>query len=232
MYRDHEDERVGGEEGRSRAAAPPAGETTARIRLLVVDDHPIVRAGIVATIEEQSDMEVVAQAGTGEEAIRMFRAHLPDVVLMDLSMPEMDGWTAVEAIRREHPRARIIVLTVYDGEEDIRRALDLGAVGYLLKDASRDKVVAAIRAAHVGLSEAPEKVLSRPGERATELSARELEVLQLISEGFTNREIGEILSISEGTVKTHVVSVLSKMSVRDRTHAVAEAIQRRMIRLG
>ncbi|MEW6367849.1 MAG: response regulator transcription factor [Acidobacteriota bacterium] len=231
MCRDHEDQQAGWTEGERPAADPGAESGTGRIRLLVVDDHPMVRAGIVATIQEVGDMQVVAQASTGEQAIRMYRAHLPDVVLMDLSMPGMDGWTAIDLIRREFPHARIVVLSVRDGDEEIRRAVALGAAGYLFKDAGREKVVGSIRAVHMGLRELPEPLQPDRGRTAAELTARELEVLQLIARGFTNKEIGQLLSITEGTVKTHVVNILGKMSVRDRTQAVTVALQRGVISL-
>ena len=203
----------------------------AAVRVLVADDHPVVRAGIVSVIAAQSDMRVVGQAGTGEDAVRLFRELRPDVSLIDLNMPGEGGVAAIEAIRREAPRARIIVLTVCDGDEDIRRALDAGAQGYLLKDVSSERLLAAVRSVHAGLREVSEAIESRLAEPPAELTDRELQVLQLIAKGFTNKETGRLLGISEGTVKTHVVSILAKLQASDRTEAVMVAMQRGILHL-
>jgi len=198
----------------------------AEIRVLVADDHPVVRAGLVSVIDAQSDLKVVGQAGTGEEAVRLFRELRPDLTLIDLTMPGQGGVAAIEAIRNEDPRARVIVLTMCDGDEDIRRALRAGVQGYLLKDASSDSLLAALRSVHGGFREVPESVQRRLEEPPAELTAREVEVLQLIAKGFTNKETGRLLGISEGTVKTHVVNLLAKLEATDRTEAVTVALQR------
>ncbi|MEW6367840.1 MAG: response regulator transcription factor [Acidobacteriota bacterium] len=198
----------------------------AAVRVLVADDHPVVRAGIVSAIASQSDLRVVGEAGTGEEVVRLFRELRPDVTLVDLNMPGQGGISAIEAIRKEAPRARIIVLTVCDGDEDIRRALDAGAQGYLLKDVTAEKLLAAVRSVHAGFREVSEAVQSRLAEPPAELTDRELEVLQLIAKGFTNKETGKLLGVSEGTIKTHVVHILAKLEASDRTEAVMVAMQR------
>ncbi len=204
---------------------------SSRIRVLVADDHPLVRAGIAAAIAENEDMEVVGEAASGAEARDQFRSRRPDVVLLDLSMPVMEGLEALDAIRSEFPKARIIVLTVREGDEDIRRAMDGGACGYLLKSTSPEALVAAVRSVHCGLRLFPDEVLMRLGESRVKLTERETVILQLIARGFSNREIGGLLSITEGTVKTHVVSILAKLSARDRTEAVTIGLQRGILHI-
>jgi two-component system NarL family response regulator len=204
------------------------------IRVLIADDHPVVRDGVAAMIERRPDMTVVGEAATGREAVAAYRAARPDVVLMDLRMPDMTGVEAIGAIRGEFPGARIIVLTTYDGDEDIYRGLQAGARAYLLKDAPRDDLLDAIRAVHAGQSRIPPAVAARLAERVLagpELTARELEVLQGIVAGRSNKEIGAALGISEGTVKAHVNSILSKLGVADRTQAVTTALQRGIVHL-
>ncbi|HEX6605668.1 MAG TPA: response regulator transcription factor [Chloroflexia bacterium] len=204
------------------------------IRVLIADDHPVVREGVAAMIERRPDMTVVGEAATGREAVAAYRAAQPDVVLMDLRMPDMTGVEAIGAIRGEFPGARIIVLTTYDGDEDIYRGLQAGARAYLLKDAPRDDLLDAIRAVHAGQSRIPPAVAARLAERVLagpELTARELEVLQGIVAGRSNKEIGAALGISEGTVKAHVNSILGKLGVADRTQAVTTALQRGIVHL-
>ncbi len=203
------------------------------IRIMVVDDHPVVREGLAAMIDRQPDMTVVAEAGNGLQAIERFDQTSPDVTLMDLRMPVMDGVQAVAAIRKQHAAARVIVLTTYDGDEDIYRALQAGAQGYLLKDMFRDELLDAIRAVHRGQRRIPSAVAGRLAERmgGPDLTARELDVLKLIVKGKSNREIGADLAISEGTVKGHVNNILSKLAVNDRTQAVTTALQRGIIHL-
>jgi two-component system NarL family response regulator len=204
------------------------------IRVLIADDHPVVREGVAAMIERRPDMTVVGVAATGREAVAAYRAARPDVVLMDLRMPDMTGVEAIGAIRGEFPGARIIVLTTYDGDEDIYRGLQAGARAYLLKDAPRDDLLDAIRAVHAGQSRIPPAVAARLAERVLagpELTARELEVLQGIVAGRSNKEIGAALGISEGTVKAHVNSILGKLGVADRTQAVTTALQRGIVHL-
>ena len=203
------------------------------IRILITDDHPVVREGLAAMIERRPDMTVVGEAGNGLEAVERFRSCQPDVALMDLRMPEMDGVEAITAIRREFPAARIIVLTTFDGDEDIYRGLRAGARGYLLKDAGREGLLEAIRAVHAGQSWIPPDVASKLAERVTgpDLTAREMDVLSLLAEGRSNQAIAALLFISEATVKTHVNSILTKLGVADRTQAVTTALRRGIVHL-
>lgn len=203
------------------------------IRLLVVDDHAIVRKGLVALLNTVEGLFVVAEASDGEEAIQAHRAHSPDVTLMDLRLPKLGGADAIARIRRETPTARIIVLTTFDGDEDIFRALQAGAKGYLLKGMDAAELTEAIRAVYAGKSRIPaavaEKLAGRMGGPA--LTARELEVLKRIVAGRSNKEIGGDLHISEATVKTHINSILSKLGVSDRTQAATSALQRGIVHL-
>jgi two-component system NarL family response regulator len=203
------------------------------IRILIVDDHPVVREGLAAIINRQPDMLVVAEANNGQQAIESFRQHALDVTLMDLRMPVVNGVEAITAIRKEFPDSRFIVLTTYDGDEDIFRALQAGAQGYLLKDMFREELLDAIRAVHAGRRRIPNAVATRLAERMshTELTSRELEVLRLIAGGKSNKEIGAALDITEGTVKGHVNNILSKLNVSDRTQAVTTALQRGIVHL-
>jgi len=192
-----------------------------------------VRQGLVALLNTVPDMKVIAEAMDGKEAIDLFRRHEPDVTLMDLRLPNIGGVEAVKRIRQEFPAARIIVLTTFDGDEDIYRALQAGARAYLLKGMSGDELMDAIRAVHAGKSRIPPVIAERLAERmgGPELTSRELEVLKLIGSGKSNKEIGGALSISEATVKTHINSILGKLGVTDRTQAVTAALQRGIIHL-
>jgi two-component system NarL family response regulator len=203
------------------------------IRVLVVDDHFVVRMGLTTLINTQSDMTVVGEAANGRQGVEFFRAEKPDVTLMDLRMPEMNGLEAITAIRTEQPDARIIVLTTYDGDEDIYRAFQAGARAYLLKDMHHDDLLGAIRAVHQGQRIIPPAIANRLAERMprSELTAREHEVLTLIVKGMTNREIAGTLGISEGTVKIHVNNLLGKLGVSDRTKAATTALQRGIVHL-
>jgi DNA-binding NarL/FixJ family response regulator len=205
----------------------------AKIRVLCVDDHRIVREGIAALIGQQPDMEVAAAAGTGEEALVLFRRHHPDVVLMDLQLPGQSGLETIRAIRKEDNDARIIVLTVYRGEEDIFRALQEGAATYLLKDSLFDDLANRIREVQSGTTRLPPEVEARLEERRTHkiLSARELEVIELIARGMRNKEIAAELGISEETVVVHIRHLFAKLGVKDRTAAVGVAIRRGFIHL-
>jgi two-component system, NarL family, response regulator len=203
------------------------------IRVILVDDHPVVRFGLAAIIGLQPDMVVVAEAGSGEEACAVSAKRAADVVLMDLRLPGLSGVEAIRAIRKERPKLRFIVLTTYDGDEDIHRALEAGAQAYILKGMSHNELVNAIRLVHSGLKYIPASVSKSLAERPphSELSARELEVLELIVKGHSNREIGEALGISEATVKWHVNIILSRLNVSDRTQATVAALQRGIVHL-
>jgi len=201
------------------------------IRILVVDDHHVVRQGFVALLKTVPDLHVIAEGSDGTEAIELYRQHKPDVTLMDLRMPTVGGVEAIQRIRAEFPAARIIVLTTYDGDEDIYRALQAGAKAYLLKGMSVDELISAVRAVHAGKSRIPAPIAEKLAERmgGPELTNRELSVLQLIVRGKSNKEIASDLVISEATVKTHINSLLGKLGVTDRTQAATAAIQRGIV---
>jgi two-component system NarL family response regulator len=203
-----------------------------KIKILIADDHPFFVDGLAANVEAEADMVVVARASDGREAVARAREHAPDVILMDLRMPVMNGVEAIREILRETPESRIIVLTTYDGDEDIHRALKAGAKAYLLKDVFREELLAAVRGVHNGKRHIPAHVAGRLAERmgAEELTDREVEVLRLVAAGRSNREIGEALHIAEGTVKAHVNNILNKMGANDRTHAAMLALQRGLFR--
>ena len=203
------------------------------IRVLISDDHPFMREGLTAVLDYESDMTVVGQACNGHEAVALFHQHQPDVTLMDLRMPELNGVEAISAICAEVANARIIVLTTYDGDEDIYRGLRAGARGYVLKDAEPDELLTAIRTVHKGQQYIPPAVGAKLAERMgnPELSDRELEVLRLMAAGKSNLEISTALSIAEGTVKFHVKNILSKLGVSDRTQAMIVALKRGIITL-
>ena len=203
------------------------------IRILIVDDHPVVREGLAAIINRQPDMLVVAEASNGQHALEQYRQHTPDVALMDLRMPLMNGVEAITALRKQYPGSRFIVLTTFDGDEDIYRALQAGAQGYLLKDMFREDLLDAIRAVHAGQRRIPTAVATRLAERmiGNELTGRELEVLKQIAAGKSNREVAAALQITEGTVKGHVNNILSKLNASDRTQAVTTALQRGILHL-
>jgi DNA-binding NarL/FixJ family response regulator len=208
-----------------------ADSATKPVRLLVVDDHHIVRQGLVALLATVPEMQVVAEASDGQQAVALYRQHHPDVTLMDLRMNSMNGVEATRAIRAEFPNARIIVLTTFDGDEDIYRALQAGARGYLLKGMDTEELLAAIRTVHSGKSRIPGPVAERLAERMNtpSLTDRETEVLRLIVGGNSNKEIAAALFISEATVKTHINSLLSKLGVSDRTQAATTALQRGIV---
>jgi two-component system NarL family response regulator len=203
------------------------------IRILVAEDHLVARVGVSTIVNLQPDMTVVAEAANGQQAIELYRAHLPDVTLLDLRMPILSGIEAAAAIHRDYPRARLIALTTYGGDEDIRRALQAGVQAYLMKDILHDELLKAIRAVHDGQTYLPASVaaalaaqLPRP-----DLSARELQVLELIVAGLANKQIAYTLNIAEYTVKNHVKNILDKLAVQDRTQAATVAIQRGIIHL-
>jgi two-component system NarL family response regulator len=203
------------------------------IRLLVVDDHPVVRGGLVALLGTVVDMNVVAEAGDGRDAFEQYRLHQPDVTLMDLRLREVGGVEAIRLIRAEWPQARIIVLTTFDGDEDIYKAIQAGAKAYLLKGMSVEELISTIRAVHQGKVRIPAAIAEKLAERMAgpQLTARELDVLQLIVRGRSNKEIASDLTISEATVKTHINNLLSKLGVDDRTGASTAALQRGIVHL-
>ncbi len=203
------------------------------IRVLAVDDHALLRKGIRALIGAESDMELVAEAATGREAVELFRIQRPDVTLMDLQMPDMPGIEAIIAIRGEFPDARIIVLTTYSGDVHVMRALKAGARGYLLKTNVNKELLSTIRAVHAGQKRIPADVSSSLAEHTGEeqLTGREIEVLRLIAAGNANKEIAAQLELAEDTVKRHVTNILSKLGANDRTHAVTIGLKRGIIEL-
>lgn len=202
----------------------PARRTT----ILTVDDHPLVREGIAAVIHGEEDMLIIGEASNGREAIEAFRSRRPDITLMDLQMPDLNGIDATAAIRREHPQARIIVLTTYEGDALARRALKAGASGYILKNMIRKELLEAIRVVHAGRKYIPAKVASELAEHFVEdeLSEREIEVLREVAGGTSNKIIASRLSVSEATVKAHLKNIMLKLGASDRTHAVSIATTR------
>lgn len=203
------------------------------IKVLCVDDHPLVRKGIASILANEADMQLVAEAGNGREAVELFRLRHPDVTLMDLRMPAMDGIEATRAIRQEFPEARIIALTSYDGDQDIYRALEAGVRGYLLKEMVHTDVLRAIRTVHSGKRLMPAEVAERLTEYFPQvaLTPREEEVLTCVARGLGNKEIAERLGTASGTVKMHIQNILGKLGASDRTHAVTIAIQRGILHL-
>lgn len=207
--------------------------SAARIRLLCVDDHKVVREGLSAMLGVQEDMEVVGLAANGEQAVELHQQLQPDVTIMDLQLPGMGGLDAIRVIRKSAPEARIIVLTMYHGEEDIYRSLSAGAATYLLKDSITDDLIGMVRDVHQGGRPLPSKIASVLATRDQQqaLSLREIDVVRLMAQGMRNKEIGGALNITEETVKVHVRRVLAKMEVNDRTAAVRVALQRGIIHL-
>jgi DNA-binding NarL/FixJ family response regulator len=208
--------------------------TAGRIRIVCVDDHRVVREGIAAVLERQRDMAVVGAGATGIQAIELYRAHRPDVLVMDLQMPVMGGLEAIEAIRAEAPDARIVVLTMYHGDEDIYRAVAAGAATYLLKEAILDDLPRVVREVHGGRAQLPPDVERILASRASMevLTSREVEVLDLIAQGLSNKDIASALGIALETAKVHVKNILFKLGVTDRTAAVTTAIKRGILHVG
>jgi len=205
----------------------------ARIRILNVDDHPLLNEGIAAIINSQSDMKLVAQATSGNDAVRQFRQHQPDVTLMDLRLPDMSGIDTMIAIRAEFPEARIIMLTTFQGDVEIQRALEAGARGYLLKSMPPKEMVEVIRQVHAGKKRIPSEIVAHLAEHLgdEDLTPRELEVLRQIARGHRNRDIAEQLFVAEETIKVHVKHIMEKLRAKDRTEAVSIAVRRGIIQL-
>lgn len=205
----------------------------ARIRVMAADDHPIVRVGLAAVIGEEPDLEFVGQAANGQEAVALYRAQQPDVVLMDLRMPVLGGVEAIRAIRSEFPSAKIIALTTYEGDTDIHRALEAGAVGYLLKDMLPTDVADAVRVVHRGQRIIPAAVAGRLAEYTprVDLTPREREVLEYVARGYSNSDIAQAIGRTDETVKIHLKRVFEKLGVAGRTKAVTVALQRGIIHL-
>jgi two-component system NarL family response regulator len=214
-------------------SARPQVRENARIRVMCVEDHRIVREGIALIINQEADMEVVGACASAEEAVSLFRACHPDVTLMDLRLGKMSGVEGIKAIRKEHPEARFVVLTMYEGDEDIYRAHEAGATTYLLKDTLSSDLIRVVRQVHAGERPVMPVVEARLKERASgpTLTSREVEVLQLISEGMRNKEVGATLGITEGTVQIHVKNIFGKLNVNDRTAAVQVAVRRGLVQM-
>ena len=203
------------------------------LRLLLADDHPVVRAGLAAVLKFDPRFTIVAEAADGHAALTAHREHQPDITLMDVRMPNLDGIEAARRIRAQSPGARILMLTTYDAEEDIRRAMDAGASGYLLKDSSQDDLITALLAVHRGEKWLPANIARRLREhtRETPLSTRQIEVLELLAKGLSNKEIANVLGFTTDGTKAHLRAIFARLGVADRTEAVVHAIQRGLIRV-
>ncbi len=209
------------------------GSSPNLIRILTVDDHPLLREGIAFLVKSQQDMELVAEASDGEEAIEQFRRHRPDVTLMDLRMPNLNGTEAISRIRNESPEAKIIVLSTYAGDVEVLRAIKAGARGYIVKGHVHRELLDAIRSVHAGHKRIPPEIAAKLAEHAgdDQLSSREIDVLRLIGAGNANKQIADKLSIEETTVKNHISNILSKLGANDRAHAFTIALRRGIIEL-
>ena len=207
--------------------------TEAPIRVLCADDHPLVRKGIASILANETDVVLAGEAGTGQEAVEQYRKLKPDVVLMDLRMPQMTGMEATRVIRSEYPEAKIIALTSYDGDQDIYRAIEAGVRGYILKEMVHTEVMRAIRTVHAGKRLMPAEVAERLSEYFPQmaLTPREVEVLRFVAKGMANKEIAHQLGTASGTIKMHIQNILAKLNASDRTHAVTIALERGILHL-
>jgi len=205
--------------------------STEKIKVLIVDDHPLMRVGIAAIIDGRPEMMTVAQAGSGEEAVTLYERYLPDITLMDLRLPKMSGVEAIRKIRRLHPEARFVILTTYEGDEDIHQALEAGAQGYIIKGMPYESLIEALQRVHAGGRFLPLPVKRALASRTpdSDLSHRERQVLKLLATGNSNKKIGELLGITEATVKSHVSTILMRLNAADRTQAVVAALQRGLV---
>lgn len=204
-----------------------------KIRVILADDHPVVRDGLANMVNQQADMQVVAEAGDGEEAINLYELHQPDVMVLDLRMPKRDGVAVVQHVLEAHPKARLLIMTTYDGDEDIFRSLSQGAKGYILKDAPRQEILLAIRAVNADQSYTSSSIATKALQRMVKpnLTQRELDVLEQLAQGRSNKDIARRLEITEGTAKTHVKAILTKLDAISRTEAVTVAHRRGLVRL-
>jgi two-component system NarL family response regulator len=204
-----------------------------KIKVILADDHPVVRDGLANMVNQQTDMQVVAEASDGEQAVALYEQHLPDVMVLDLRMPKLDGVTVVQRVLASHPKARVLIMTTYDGDEDIFRSLSQGAMGYLLKDAPRQEILRAIRAVSADQQYTSSTIATKALQRMNKpnLTQRELDVLQQLAQGRSNKDIARRLEITEGTAKTHVKAILTKLDAISRTEAVAVAHRRGLVHL-
>jgi two-component system NarL family response regulator len=204
-----------------------------KIKVILADDHPVVRDGLANMVNQQTDMHVVAEASDGEQAVELYEKHLPDVMVLDLRMPKLDGVTVVQRVLASHPKARVLIMTTYDGDEDIFRSLSQGAMGYILKDAPRQEILRAIRAVSADQQYTSSTIATKALQRMNKpnLTQRELDVLQQLAQGRSNKDIARRLEITEGTAKTHVKAILTKLDAISRTEAVAVAHRRGLVHL-
>ena len=218
---------------KERSARPKSAPKKRPIAVLIADDHSVVREGLASLIRRKPDMTVIGEASNGREAVDLWKQHRPEVMLLDLRMPELDGVGVIKQIRADDENARIIVLTTFDGDEDIYRAIQAGAKGYLLKDVPREALIDSIRRVHAGETCVPVHLANKLAERVRgeSVSEREIDVLKLMAQGKSNKEIGSVLFISPGTVKSHVKSIFAKLNVNSRAEAVANAAHRALIQL-
>jgi DNA-binding NarL/FixJ family response regulator len=214
------------------SAAPKIASSRKKIRILLVDDHMVLRMGLITATSDAADMEVVADVECGHEALDAFRRHHPDIVIMDLRLPGMNGIEIIRVLREEFKQVRILVFSNYATGEEIYQAMKVGASGFVLKEMALDRLLEAIRTVHRGEQYMPSEIAARVGERLlAQLSPREIEVIHLLAQGLSNKEIGAKLGVVEGTVKIHIASIFNKLGVSDRTHALIEAVKRGIVQI-